>query len=165
MRGELLQTEVDVEAQCGYVVDDVDRWFDELAFPRAGYEADEYLEGEPGVADALDVEKRDVGVRVGFVDGPAGSVRGGFHSDVFDNGDPHVRVGLEAEGQYRDADEEYGYDANYLEKESYYYSIGRNGCEVVDPISGDVGSIDEVISDKFPTNDGVLFSRGTMDVK
>lgn len=34
MRGELLQTEIDIEAHRGYVVDDVDRSFDELALAR-----------------------------------------------------------------------------------------------------------------------------------
>lgn len=61
--GERLQRQVDVEAEGGDVVDDVDGGADELVFAGRGDEAHQDLEREPGVADALDVEEGRVRVR------------------------------------------------------------------------------------------------------
>lgn len=67
MRRELLEYQVYVEAQRGYVVYDVHRGFDELALVRGWYEPDEDLEGEPSIAHAFNVKERHVGISLGFV--------------------------------------------------------------------------------------------------
>lgn len=67
MGRELLENQVDVEAQRGYVVYDVHRGFDELALVRGRYEPDEDLEGEPCVTYTFNVEECHVGVCLGLV--------------------------------------------------------------------------------------------------
>ena len=105
VRGELLQQQVDVEAHRGDHVDQVHRALDEVAAVRARQDADHELEAEPGVAHALDVEERVVGVRVRLVQDPGGAVAR-VHRLVHDHRHPHVRVGLQAERQDGHADEE-----------------------------------------------------------
>ena len=47
-----------------------------------------------------------------LIQGPGCHVVPRLDGDVPDDGDPHVRMGLETKGQNRDADEEDGYDAH-----------------------------------------------------
>lgn len=106
--------QIDVEASRGDVVDDVHRGVDELALVGRRDEPDEDLEGEPGVADALDVEEGDVGVGVLLVDEVVGAVVGRADGRRLDHRHFHVGVGLQAEGEDRDADEEDGQNAYHL---------------------------------------------------
>ena len=71
-----------------------------------GEEPDEKLEGEPSIADTLNIEEGIVSIGPVLVQGPGRGVVGGLDSQVVDDGDPHVRVGLQAEGQDGDADKE-----------------------------------------------------------
>jgi len=114
VRRELLQRQVDVEAQRGYVVDDVHGRLDELALVRRRDEPHQYLEREPRVAHALDVEERLVRVRLRLVQHPRGRVVRRAHRDVLDDRHAHVRVRLQAERQDRHAYEEHGHDADDL---------------------------------------------------
>jgi len=66
------EQKVEVERQRGDEVDDVDRGADESQFARTHDEPDHDLEREPGVADALDVEERVVGVGAFLVQHPGG---------------------------------------------------------------------------------------------
>ena len=66
-----------------------------------------YLDGEPGVTDTLNVEEGLVGVGAVLVQGPRGNIGTGVHRDVADHGDAHVRVRLEAEREDGYADVEY----------------------------------------------------------
>ena len=97
---------------------------------------DKDLYGEPGVADALDIEEGVVGVGAVLVQCPVGDVTTSRrHCDVpgsFDeaddddddddekvvslpyHGNSHVRVGLQAEGEDGDADEEHRYHSDHL---------------------------------------------------
>ena len=49
-----------------------------------------------------------------LVKSPSGEVVAGPDGDVADDGDPHIRVRLQAERQDRDADEENGDDTDHL---------------------------------------------------
>ena len=95
---------------------------------------DKDLDGEPGVADALDIEEGVVGVGAVLVQRPVGDVTtsrrhcdvpGSFNEadDDDDNekvvslpyhGNSHVRVGLQAEGEDGDADEEHRDHSDHL---------------------------------------------------
>ena len=66
---------------------------------------DTNLYGEPGIADVLNVEESVVRVGAVFVQAPDGRVLPGDRH-VPDDGDPHVRVGLQTESQYGDTNEE-----------------------------------------------------------
>ena len=66
---------------------------------------DTNLYGEPGIADVLNVEESVVRVGAVLVQAPDGRVLPGDRH-VPDDGDPHVRVGLQAEGEDGGADEE-----------------------------------------------------------
>ena len=72
----------------------------------AGEEPDEQLQGEPSIADTLDIEESIMGISPIFVQGPGSCVMGGLDSEVMDDRDSHVRMGLEAEGEDGGADEE-----------------------------------------------------------
>ena len=73
---------------------------------RAGDEPDEQLQGEPSIADTLDIEESIMGISPIFVQGPGSCVMGGLDSEVMDDRDSHVRMGLEVEGEDGGADEE-----------------------------------------------------------
>ena len=47
-----------------------------------------------------------------LIQGPGCYIVPRLDGDVPDDGDPHVRMGLETKGQDRDADEEHGDDAH-----------------------------------------------------
>ena len=72
----------------------------------AGDEPDEQLQGEPSIADTLNIEESVMSVSPIFVQGPRCCVVGGLDSEVMDDRDSHVRMGLEAEGEDGGADEE-----------------------------------------------------------
>ena len=67
---------------------------------------DKYLYSEPGIADTLNEEESIMSVGAVLVQGPGGQVPPRPDGDVPDHRDPHVRVGLQAEGQDGDADKE-----------------------------------------------------------
>ena len=67
---------------------------------------DEQLDGEPGITDALHEEESVVRICSVFVQRPGSHVEGRPHGQVVDDGDPHVGVGLQAESQYGDTNEE-----------------------------------------------------------
>ena len=69
-------------------------------------EPGEDFDGEPGVADALDVEEGVVGVGLRLVQRPGRGIGRRLHRDVADHRHPHVRMRLEAKRQDRYADEE-----------------------------------------------------------
>ena len=79
-----------------------------------GDEPGDDLDREPGVADALHVEEGLVRVGLVLVKRPRPRVVGRHHGDVLDEGDAHVRVGLEAERDDGDHDEEHGDHADNL---------------------------------------------------
>ena len=72
------------------------------------------LYGEPGITNTLDIEESIMRVCTVFVQGPGRHVVPRPDCDVPDDGDPHVRVSLQTEGQDRDADEEHGDDTDQL---------------------------------------------------
>ncbi len=82
----------------------------------AGGEPHEYLDGEPGVADALDVEEGLVRARLVLVKRPGPGVVGGLDGDVLDQRDAHVRVSLEAEGHDGHHDEEHRDHPDHLRR-------------------------------------------------
>lgn len=67
MWGKFLQGQVDVETQSRNHVDQVDRAFDEITTIWTCCYSYEELECEPGIADALDIEKGIVGICVRLV--------------------------------------------------------------------------------------------------
>src|SRR6218665_660962 len=112
---ELRQKEVQVEGHGGDGVDDVDRRSDEAQAVRTGNEANGQLEGEPGVAGALDVEEGRMRVRRDPLQVPADhSVRSGDRRDVPDEGDAKGGVCLQTEHRNGDEDEEDGGRGNHL---------------------------------------------------
>ena len=126
--GETLQRQVEVEAQRGDHVDQVHRALDEHATVRARGDPYEELDGEPGVAHALDVEKEVVGVRVRLVHRPGATV-GRVHRPVHDHRHAHVRVRLQAERQDRDADEQDRDYADHLRSVFDNFSINRSSID------------------------------------
>ena len=78
---------------------------------------DKYLDGEPSIADTLYEEESIVSIGAVLVQGPGGQVPPRPDGDVPDHGDPHVRVGLQAERQDGDANEENRDNSNELENE------------------------------------------------
>ena len=74
-----------------------------------------YLDGEPGVTDTLNVEEGFVGVGAVLVQGPAGRhVGAALDGHVPDDWNSHVGVSLQAEGEDANADEEDGDDPDHL---------------------------------------------------
>ena len=67
---------------------------------------DKDLYSEPSIADTLNEKESIVSVGTVLVQGPGGQVPPRPDGDVPDHGDPHVRVGLQTEGQNGDTDEE-----------------------------------------------------------
>ena len=74
---------------------------------------DTNLYGEPGIADVLNVKESVVRVGAMFIQAPDGRVLPGDRH-VPDDGDPHVRVGLQAEGEDGGADEEHRDHSDHL---------------------------------------------------
>lgn len=115
MGSEFLENEIDVEGQRGDIVDDVDGGPDELPLVGGADEAHQDLKGEPGIANALYVEKGFMCIRPLLVQGPSRPVVRSGDGDILYYRDPHVRMRLEAEGQYGYADEEHTHNSNYLQ--------------------------------------------------
>ena len=88
----------------------------------AGDEPDEQLQGEPSIADTLNIEESVMSVSSIFVQGPCCCVVGGLDSEVMDDRDSHVRMGLEAEGEDGGADEEDRDNSNTLDYKTYIIS-------------------------------------------
>ena len=109
------QPQVNVETKCGDKVNDIDRAPDKVKHVWAGDEPDEQLEGEPSIADALDVEESIMSISPVLIQGPCSCVMGGLDSEVVDDRDSHVRMGLEAESEDGGADEEDRDNSNTLD--------------------------------------------------
>ena len=118
MRSQICKNQVNIETECCNKVDNINRAPDKVAHIRTGDKPDEQLQGKPGVADTLDIEESIMSISAILVQGPGCGVVGGPDSEVVDDRDSHVRVGLEAEGEDGGADEEYGDDTNTLDEES-----------------------------------------------
>ena len=108
------QPQVNVETECGNKINDIDRAPDKVKDVWAGDEPDEQLQSEPSIADTLDIEESIMSVSPVLVQGPCSCVMGGLDSEVVDDRDSHVRMGLEAEGEDGDADEEDRDNSNTL---------------------------------------------------
>jgi len=63
----------------------------------AGDEPDYDLKAEPRIANALHKEECFMGVGLGFVKSPGGSVERRSNSDVPNDRHPHIRMGLKTE--------------------------------------------------------------------
>ena len=112
------QEEVEVEGQRGDEVDYVDRRPHEVALVRADDESYEQLDREPGVAGTFEDEEGSVrfghppvGHVEAIVDWASARHGGQVELDGVERGiaqdrNTHGRMGLEAEGQYRNDDEE-----------------------------------------------------------
>lgn len=72
-----------------------------------------------------------MGVGVLLVDEVVGAVAGGAHGRRLDDGHLHVGMGLQAEGEDRDANEEDGEDAYYLQRKARVRG-GGHGDELED---------------------------------
>ena len=112
------KTQVNVETEGGNEVNNIDGAPDKVKNVRRRDEPDEQLQGKPSIADALNIEESIMSVSAMLVQGPGCGVVGGPDSEVVDDRDSHVRVGLEAEGEDGGADEEYRDDTNTLDEES-----------------------------------------------
>ena len=75
-------------------------------YPSKNASPDKYFDSKPGIADALDEEESIMSISAVLVQRPGGQVPACPEGDVPDDRHPHVRVGLQAERQYGDADEE-----------------------------------------------------------
>lgn len=71
----------------------------------------QYLECKPGIADAFNVEEGNVRIGHRLIQKPGVATVRRLHSDIVHNGYTHIRMGFQAEGQDRNADEEYRNDA------------------------------------------------------
>ena len=107
MGSQIGKNQVNVETKCCDKVNYIHRAPDKVKHVRGGDEPDKKLQGEPGVADTLDVEESIVSIGTILVKGPGSCVFRGPDSEVVDDRDSHVRVGLEAKGQDGGADEEH----------------------------------------------------------
>ena len=107
------QPQVNVETECGDKVNDIDRAPDKVKHVWAGYEPVEQLQGEPSIADTLNVEESAISPVL--IQGPCSCVMGGLDSEVVDDRDSHARMGLEAEGEDGGADEEDRDNSNTLD--------------------------------------------------
>lgn len=63
MLGKFLQGQIDVKAECGDIVDDVDRRFNEITLIGRRYEPNNNLKREPCVAHTFYVKESVVGIR------------------------------------------------------------------------------------------------------
>lgn len=75
----------------------------------------QYFKGKPGIAHTFDIEEGYVRIGLRFVQKPAITSIRSFHCNVPDDGHPHIGMGLQAERQDRNADEEHRNHANSLE--------------------------------------------------
>ena len=106
VRSKISKTQVNVETESSDEINDIDRASDKVEYIRTREESDEELEGEPSITDTLDIEESIVSIGGMLVQCPCSGVVRGLDSQVVDDRDPHVRVGLQAEGQDGGADEE-----------------------------------------------------------
>ncbi|GIY66289.1 uncharacterized protein CEXT_266991, partial [Caerostris extrusa] len=114
--GESLQGQVDVEGEGDREVNDVDGPLGELQLAGAGDEADRDLEGEPGVAGALDEKEASCGL-VHLVQGPGHGARGGVqHRHVADDGARACGGASSGRRQDGHADEEHRHHADDLQR-------------------------------------------------
>ena len=103
----ILQQHVAVKAQGGDEVDPVEGRLDEDFDGGGDDEADDELEGEPDVANELDEEEGLVRIGLSLVQRPeCDVVTEVANRHIADDGNPAVGVGLQAEGQDGDEDEE-----------------------------------------------------------
>ena len=127
---EACEQKIEIEGQRRYEVDDVDGSAKERESVRCDDEADDQFEGEPSVADALDVEEGIVWERAPLIEQPR---RRGAHRrvaaavarttdvdtdrqrDVLYRRNAHVGMCFEAERQDRDDDKEHGQSGEDLE--------------------------------------------------
>ena len=128
VRGKIGKAQVNVETEGGDEVNDVDGASDKVENVGTGEEPDEKLEGEPSIADTLNIEEGIVSIGPVLVQGPGRGVVGGLDSQVVDDGDPHVGVGLQAEGEYGGADEEDRDNPNTLDIKQHL-CIGGTGAK------------------------------------
>ena len=106
MTGKLLEGQIDEEAECSDVVDDVDGCPDKEELVRARDEAHDDLDGEPRVAHGFDVKEGFMGVGLRLVQRPSCRVGRRLDRYIPDHRTPHVRMCFQAERQDRDADKE-----------------------------------------------------------
>jgi len=118
---EPLQRQIDVEAQGRHHVDQVHRALDEVAAIRTRGDPCQELEGEPCVAHAFDVKEDVVGVGAALVQHP-GCYIVNLYRTIRDYRHSHVRMGFQAKGEYRNADEENGDYADYLKDPDKFQS-------------------------------------------
>ena len=103
----VLQQHVAVKAQGGDKVDPVQGRLDEDFDGWSDDEADGELEGEPDIANNLDKEEGLVRIGLSLVQRPeCDVVTEVANRHIADDGNPAVGVGLQAEGQDGDEDEE-----------------------------------------------------------
>lgn len=114
MTGEFLEDQIDEEAECSDVVDDVDGGPNEEELVRAGDEAHDDLDGEPRVAHGFDVKEGLMGVGLRLVQRPSRRVGRRLHRNIPDHRNSHVRMCFQAERQDRDADKEDRYQSHNL---------------------------------------------------
>ena len=105
VRSKISKTQVNVETESSDEVNDIDRASDKVEYIRTREESDEELEGEPSIADTLDIEESIVSIGAVLVQGPGCQVPPCPDGDVPDHRHPHVRVSLQTEGQDGDTDE------------------------------------------------------------
>ena len=79
-----------------------------------GYKPDQEFKGEPSITDTFNIEEGIMGLAWNFVKSPICSVEGAVNSEVLNHWYPHIWMGLQAEGQNRNAYEENLHNANYL---------------------------------------------------
>ena len=116
---QLGEQEVEVKRERGHDVDDVDGRLEEVELVGGDDEADDDLEGEPGVAGALDVEERVVRLRALLLESPGDVAVGGAGRRVAQHRHAHLGVRLETERQDGDHDEEHRYHRRDLEVKKY----------------------------------------------
>jgi len=138
---EVSEQKVEIEGQRRYEIYDVDGSAKKRQSARADDETDEQFEGEPAVADRLDVEEGIVRDRSTLVQQPglrrahgrvaavarAPDVDAGRQRQVLDRRHSHVGMSFEAEREDRDDDEKHRQRRNYLKYTStdyYRYCIG-----------------------------------------
>ena len=122
------ENKVYIETECGNKINDIDRASDKVEHVRTRDEPDKELQCKPGVTNALDIEERIMCICPVLVQRPGSGVVRGLDGEVVDDGDPHVRVGLQTEGQDRGADEEDRDNTNSL-----HYEAGHEislSCEI-----------------------------------
>jgi len=151
------EQKVEIERQRRYEIYDVDGSAKKRESARADDETDEQFEGEPAVADRLDVEEGIVRDRSTLVEQPrlrrahrrvaavarAPHVNAGRQRQVLDRRHSHVGMCFEAEREDRDDDEEHGQrrdDLKYTSTDYCHYRSGIITPTYPDPSVGQFGN-------------------------